>query len=71
MESHEAEGIERLRAIEVARLDRLPERLWHRAMAGNLTTVREFRRIIETRVRLFGLALEQTAEGHTCATVVC
>ena len=71
LDTHEAEGVERLRELEVARLDRLQANLWDRAMAGDMTAVSEIRRIIEARVRLFGLALEQTGEGQTCATVVC
>ena len=71
LDTHEAEGVERLRELEVARLDRLQANLWDRAMAGDVTAVSEIRRIIEARVRLFGPVLEQAGEGQSCATVVC
>ena len=71
LDTHEAEGVERLRELELARLDRLQANLWAQAEAGGVNAVSEIRRIIEARVRLFGPVLEQAGEGQSCATVVC
>lgn len=54
--AHQAETVEEHLALEVARLDALQERLWDKAMTGDVRSVTEIRRIIEQRCRLLGLA---------------
>ena len=71
LETHEADEVERLRALETARLDRLQASLWGRAMAGDVAAVAQARRIIETRIRLLGLLLDRVAQDDgSCRTVV-
>src|SRR6478735_10912126 len=47
LDTHEAEEVERLRAWETARLDRLQASLWGRAMTGDVTAATQTRQIIE------------------------
>jgi hypothetical protein len=75
LQALEVTEVERHRDLEAARLDRLQRALWHRAMAGEVAAVAQVRRIIETRIRLLGLAdtVPQDAlhAGEICRTVVC
>lgn len=59
----EADGVEHLRNIEVARLDHLQVALWDDAMAGKPHAVNSILRIIEQRSRLLGLHVAGTATG--------
>jgi len=72
LDTHEAEEVERLRAWETARLDRLQASLWGRAMTGDVTAATQTRQIIETRIRLLGLLLDRVPQDEgSCRTVVC
>jgi hypothetical protein len=51
----EVAGVDDLRAIEVARLDRLQTALWDKALMGDTRAVAGVVRIIAMRVRLLGL----------------
>lgn len=51
----EVEGVDELRALELARLNRLQSSLWDKAMAGDVRAVDWVVRIIAQRVRLLGL----------------
>ena len=51
--NQEAEGVERYRELEMARLDRLMFSLRDRIKAGEVSAIREARKISEARVRLF------------------
>ncbi len=50
-----SDGVQDLRATEVARLDALQTALWARAMAGDVAGVIAVVRIVEARRRLLGL----------------
>ncbi|KRE41042.1 helix-turn-helix domain-containing protein [Knoellia sp. Soil729] len=69
--AQEAGEVENLRELETERLDGLQVSLWSRAMAGDVAAVAEVRRIIEARVRLFGLSGRVVEQKRVCATVVC
>jgi hypothetical protein len=71
LDTHEAEEVERHRALEAARLDRLQVSLWGGAMAGDVAAVAQVRRIIETRIRLLGLIDRMPQDDGSCRTVVC
>jgi len=72
LDTHEAEEVERLRALETARLDRLQASLWGRAMTGDVAAATQTRQIIETRIRLLGLLLDRVPQDEgSCRTVVC
>ncbi len=55
LHAHQADSVDQLRALEVARLDALQQALWERAMAGDLQAVGQVVQIIVTRSRLLGL----------------
>jgi hypothetical protein len=54
------DGVDELRAVEVARLDRLQAAVWDEAMTGDLRAVNAVIRIIGQRARLLGL------DGQAC-----
>lgn len=62
LSEREVEGVEELRVLEAARLDRLQVAIWDKAMAGDLRAVDSALRIIQQRHRLLGL--EQGREGR-------
>lgn len=49
------EGVEELRALELARLDLLQASVWERALSGEIRAVEASLRIIDRRTRLLGL----------------
>ncbi len=55
LQAHQADSVDQLRALEVARLDALQESLWEPAMAGDLRAVGQVVQIIVARSRLLGL----------------
>ncbi len=55
LQSREAESVDLLRQVEVARLNAVHAALWPRAMAGDVPAVMALLRIIEARCRLLGL----------------
>jgi hypothetical protein len=55
--AHQAETVEEHLALEVARLDAPQDRLWDKAMTGDVRSVSEIRHIIKQRSRLLGLNL--------------
>ena len=70
--AQQTEDVQEFRAPETARLDALQAAVWDRAMAGDVAAISQARRIIEARVRLFGLTREHgEEEASACATVVC
>ena len=62
LSERQAENIDLLRVVEGDRLDALQAALWDQAMAGDLRAVAMIRRIIESRIRLFGL--DQRPDGN-------
>ncbi len=58
----EAEDVDYLRAIEVARLDRLQAALWDKALGGDLRAIGVVIRIIGQRARVLGL--DRACPGH-------
>lgn len=58
---HEAEGVAHLRALELARLDKLQSSLWESALSGDIPAVSAVLRIIDQRTRLLGLVPQATA----------
>jgi hypothetical protein len=70
LDTPEAEEVERHRALEAARLDRLQVSLWGGAMAGDVAAVAQVRRIIETRIRLLGLIDRMPQDDGSCRTVL-
>ncbi len=58
LSSRTAEGVDLLRAMEVARLDALQHSIWDRAMAGHVPSVRAVLKIIHERIALLGLSAE-------------
>ena len=72
LDTHEAEEVQHLRALETARLDMLQASLWGRAMTEDVAAVSQARRITETRIRLLGLLLDRVPQDDgICRTVVC
>jgi len=63
LEEREVDGVERLRSVEIARLDHLQVALRPDAMAGDVKAVSAVIRIIDLRLRLHGLGRRGTA-GH-------
>lgn len=59
----EVEDVDLLRALELARLDKLQASLWDAALAGDHRAVASALRIIDQRVRLLGL--ERKADGRS------
>jgi len=55
LSDREVEGVDELRAVELARLDRLQVSIWEQAVGGDVRAVAAVVRIIELRVRLLGL----------------
>ncbi len=55
LHAHQADSVDALRAVEVARLDALQQSLWEPAMAGDLKAVGQVLQIIVARSRLLGL----------------
>lgn len=55
LDEREVEEVEELRAVEVARLDRLMFALWDRALDGEVAATNAVLRIIEARMRILGL----------------
>jgi hypothetical protein len=55
LQEREVEAVDQLRAVELARLDRLQAALWQDAMAGDVKAVSAVLRIIDLRLRLLGL----------------
>ncbi len=55
LSEREVEGVEQLRMVEAARLDRLQAAIWDKAMGGDLRAVDSVLRIIQQRHRLLGL----------------
>lgn len=49
------EAVDKLRSLEVQRLDALQVALWHKAMAGDVIAAQAAIRIIASRCRLLGL----------------
>lgn len=68
----EIEGVDGLRAVELARLDHLQAALWEKAMAGDSRTVASVVRIIDQRARLLGLRRtgSDPPDGHDRVFVV-
>lgn len=64
---NQSEEVEELRMIEGARLDRMQQTVWHRAMDGDLPTIDRVLRIMERRARLFGLDAPQKVAVSTSA----
>lgn len=65
----EVAAVEQLRQIELDRLDRLHAAMWPKAMAGDLTAVQIVLRVIDQRIRLYGLG-RKTAEYGGLTTLV-
>ena len=55
LDEREVVGVEQLRTVELARLDRLQATVWEDAMAGDPRAVSAAVRVIQQRVRLMGL----------------
>jgi len=55
LSEREAEGVDELRAVELARLDRLQAVVWDKAVNGDVRAVNTAVKIIGQRVRLLGL----------------
>ena len=70
MAEDNADAIERVRAIEVARLDRLLLGVWQPARSGDLRAVDRALKIMERRARLLGLDRPQGLEISTSGEVV-
>lgn len=66
LEAHQADSVETLRALEVARLDALPVQLWPAAMAGDVHSVLGVVRIVMARSRLQGLLEPNRRAGLKC-----
>lgn len=62
---------ENLRAMETARLNRLEQAVWSRAMEGDVAAISEGRRIVEARIRLLDLIDKAVREQRGCRTLVC
>ena len=63
LDDREAEDVDHLRAIELARLDALQVALWDRAMDGDVEAVLAVLRIMDRRIRLLGLVTSRSS-GH-------
>ena len=61
---HEAESIDELRALEVARLDRIQLAYWYDALGKDLRAAGLVLRIIEQRCRLLGLFGAARSSGN-------
>jgi hypothetical protein len=55
LEEREVDGVEHLRAVELARLDQLQAAWWADAMTGDVKAVSAVLRIIDLRIRVLGL----------------
>ncbi len=55
LHAHQADSVDTLRALEVARLDALQQALWEPALTGDLRAVGQVVQIVVARSRLLGL----------------
>ncbi len=55
LHAHQADSVDTLRALEVARLDALQQALWEPALTGDLRAVNQVVQIVVARSRLLGL----------------
>lgn len=62
---NQSEQVEELRMIEGARLDRMQQAVWQRAVQGDLHTIDRVLRIMDRRARLFGLDAPQKVSVNT------
>ena len=61
LDDREAEGVDHLRATELARLDALQVALWDRAMDGDVEAVLAVLRIMDRRIRLLALVTSRSS----------
>ncbi len=66
LHAHQADSVDTLRALEVARLDALQQALWDRAMGGHVPAAQAAVRIIEARARVLGLVQTGKTKRARC-----
>ncbi len=66
LHAHQADSVDTLRALEVARLDALQQALWDRAMDGHVPAAQAVVRIIEARARVLGLVQTGKTKRARC-----
>jgi hypothetical protein len=66
LDAQQAQGVERLREVEVRRLDALQRGLWDRAMSGDVDAVHACLRIIQERIKVLGLAEPADGKAGRC-----
>lgn len=62
---NQAEEVEELRMVEGARLDRMQQAVWDRALTGDLPAMDRILKIMERRARLFSLDAPQKVAVDT------
>lgn len=66
LEDRQVQSVERLREVEVRRLDALQSGLWDAAMSGDVEAANVCLRIIQARIKVLGLAEASTGQEPRC-----
>jgi len=66
LETQQVQSVELLREVEVRRLDALQSGVWDAAMAGDIDAANACLRIIQTRIKVLGLAESALGKPPRC-----
>jgi hypothetical protein len=66
LDAQQVQSVERLREVEVRRLDALQSGVWAAALSGDVDAVHACLRIIQERIKVLGLAEPSPRRGSRC-----